>query len=834
MRFRLPDIDNLSFWLGVILSTIFWLIVNALRPIFNQIREVIRARQAENRAKSNSVSVLEEHYRRVVLQKAQRMHMAEALFSLDEIVVPPMLLAPPARIEPGTPLFIEDIVSTTIPYLPAWPELGAIYNTHTLQLSEALSGNSDIVLTGHSGMGKTVALAYLASCLARKDAVPGLPENTLPFLIHVADLDLPIKKDDALAPIIASITEKISVLEAGRIPDLVKNAFTDGRALLLLDGTDELTPDGLKEAVEFIKAVKKSFPKTRMVTTASTEFLDGLVSLNFIPFGIAAWTPSQRQKFLEKWGDLWVRFVSVESWVPNGSDQIDPLLLNGWLMADCAFQTPLEMTLKAWGAYAGDIRGPRTIDALDTHFRRIISTGLPREAPELLALQVVLACEPIFDPRKAREWVKSLEAPDTPPGSEAPDSTKPKGTKKQQAPSLGLISRMADNKLLTQHNNRMRFFHPVFGGYLAGKALVNYKAEALLDQPPWVGKFLAMQYYAACGDATSLVTALLSKVDRPLFRPLFYMARWLPDSPRQAPWRGRVMAKLAELLHQEGQPLGLRGQALAAFVKSGDPSTAVLLRQLLVEPATDLLQLVALGCGAIQDAKAIKELIGLLGNISPMVRRSACLALVNIGTSESLDAVASILLHADEDTRRAAAEALATHAGEGHAMLREGAGMKDDLLIRRACVYGLARVSATWADEIITKMQVEDDQWAVRNAAVEVVENRLHPNPHVPKRLAPPSEAPWLITFASKQGMGISPDKTPTDLLLLAMRSGTEEEKLGALTYLRMMPMEGVFGAFYQAMYSEPGMRESIFQTLTEMASRGVEIPDPAQYGVGV
>jgi hypothetical protein len=192
-------------------------------------------------------------------------------------------------------------------------------------------------------------------------------------------------------------------------------------------------------------------------------------------------------------------------------------------------------------------------------------------------------------------------------------------------------------------------------------------------------------------------------------------------------------------------------------------------------------------------------------------------------------------LHSDEDSRRAAAESLANHPSEGHGMLREGAVMKDDLMVRRAAVYGLARIAAPWADEQLTKMQVEDDQWAVRNAAVEVVENRLHANPHVARRLPPPSESPWLIAFAGKQGMGISPDKTPTDLLLQALKSGTEEERLGSLTYLRMMPTEGVFGALYQAMYGgEAEMREAIFQTISEMAARGVEVPDPAQFGVSL
>ncbi len=82
--------------------------------------------------------------------------------------------------------------------------------------------------------------------------------------------------------------------------------------------------------------------------------------------------------------------------------------------------------------------------------------------------------------------------------------------------------------------------------------------------------------------------------------------------------------------------------------------------------------------------------------------------------------------------------------------------------------------------------------------------------------------------------MGISPDIPPTDLLLTALKSGNHEERLASLAYLRMMPSEGVFGALYQAMYGgEPELREAVFQTLTEMAARGIEVPDPVQFGVG-
>jgi hypothetical protein len=840
MRFRLPPINQFSFWLGFILSAVLWWVGSMIRPAIKQMIENSRAKRAEKKEKAKSVSAIEERYRQTILQYAQGMHLAAPLFALDEIVQVPLLLAPPPRIEPGMPIQNEDIVEAALPYLPAWPELAAYYQAPTLTISEALSGDSDIVLTGQTGMGKTVALAYLASRIARRDPEPGLSQDTLPFLIHAGDLDTPINKENPLNSLIDLVAERAPVLDIPRIPEFVRKAFSEERALLLLDGTDELTPEDLKNAVEFIKLIKRSYPKTRVITTASSEYLDGLVTLNFVPFAIASWSQKQHDNFLRKWSDLWTKYISVEAWA-QGGDRIDPLLLTGWLSSECVHFTPLEMTLNTWGIFAGDIRGSRPVDALEMHLRRLIPDNVPSEALELLAVQIILSGQPIFDPRRAREWVKSFESaePDTPSKAEdqVPEKSKGKKSKPEnnQLPSHGLITSLVNSGLLSQHrNNHTRFSHPIFGGYLAGKGLGNYKPELIIEQPPWIGKYLAMEYLAVTGDALQLTEKLLAEVDRPLARNLLTAARWLRDGSPLAPWREPLMTKLMELIQQEGQPLGLRGQAVAALIQQfNNPSIAVLFRKLLEVDSAEQQQLAAIACGFLKDTKSIEALSRLIGNPNTNVRRAACLALTAIGTHASMDAVADVLLHGDENQCRTAAEALANNPIDGYAMLREGAGLKD-LMVRRASAYGLGRISETWATELLAKMQTEDDQWVVRDAANEAVEEYQRSNLHVPKRLPPPTESPWIIAFAGKLGVGVTPDKPPTDLLLAALKSDSIDERIASLYYLRTMPVEGVFGALYQAMYAgNPELREAVYYTISEMAARGVHVPDPVQYGVG-
>jgi hypothetical protein len=61
-------------------------------------------------------------------------------------------------------------------------------------------------------------------------------------------------------------------------------------------------------------------------------------------------------------------------------------------------------------------------------------------------------------------------------------------------------------------------------------------------------------------------------------------------------------------------------------------------------------------------------------------------------------------------------------------------------------------------------------------------------NPYVPAPLPDPSESPWLLAFAAKQGSSIGIDKTPLDLLLQALSNGLPDERISALTYLRTIP----------------------------------------------
>ena len=843
-------IDPFSFFIGFATASIFWWLVARARPLWTEMRANMK--EQSEVAHTRKTSSVEENHRRITLRRAQGMHLAAPLFALDEIIQEPLLIAPPQIVEPGAPPHFEDVISQTLPYLPTWPEIAAAYHAQTLTLSQALSGNTNIVVIGQPGVGKTVSLAHLASLAAnRSEKLEGL-QNAVPFLVHVADLKLPnTNPKNALTPLIEAASEFAPMFDLGRLPAFFESTFKNGDALLLLDGFDELTPDNQQVITDYLKIIIKNYPKTHIITTGAPEYMDGLIGLGFAPLTLITWSVSQNKQFIERWGELWSQTIAMETWAQTGPEQVDPILLNIWLSADNVNLSPLELTLKAWGAYAGDSLGPHVLEAIATHIRRIAPANTPIAALETLAMQVLLSAQPVFDPRKAREWVKSFEvseettiaaegeSTEQPVEETVVEKTKPlKGKKNEKhvaAPTSGLLGKMASSGLLVSYpNNKMRFAHPVFAGYLAGHALSEYNAEeTLLSQPDWSGKYLAMHYFAARGDASKLVQSLLEFSRMPMHRPLFAAARWLRDAPKNAPWRGKLFGTLAAILQTEGIPLSLRGQAMAAFVVSNDPSTAALFRQLETTLSFELIQLAVLGTGAIRDAKAVQVVEDVMNAPSLPVRRAACMALVAIGTNEALESVAQTLLNGDEDIRRAAGEALANDPNEGHAMLRDGITLSD-ILLRRAVVYGLGRIHEKWATEALQKIQIEDDQWLVRNAATEVLEAVTHANVCAPQKLKAPSESPWLIEFASKHGMGISPGIPATDILLLALKGDDPDTRLAALPYLKFTPNEGVIKQLYDAMYrDDPELREAAYNTLWEIGTSGAKLPHPSQYGFG-
>lgn len=846
---RSIHIDSLSFWLGFIAGTIFWWVARSLRGYWPTLRQYVKDRLEVMRQRR--LSGLDGRLRRDTIRRAQGMHLAWSLFALDEILVEPRFLAPPPRIEPGEDQPPDEILTGTLAYLPDWTEIPVRFGAATIGLEDCLAGGGNIAVTGLPGSGKTVTLACIASRIAAgKFTAPGL-EKAFPIYLHASDLSLTdLVATDPLAPIVDLYTKISPTSLLSQIPGFIRTATKTGPVCFILDGLDELPPAQFQSMVEYIRMVMEAYPGHRWVISASDENHSGLPQLGFMPVSIATWNEAQYSQFVELWSRLWMEIVVPRVLHQDPTQAVSPMLLNNWLLSQNEHRTPLEFTLKVWAAYGGDPRGPRPVDAIETYLHRIAPKEKVRLAIERLAVQMISTGQVTINRGKAGSLVAEFELVinphpdevtdtlpiDLPESKNADPSALPPATPEiTKAASISrILPDLIENGLIVERlNETLGFVHPVLLGYLAGCALQQGgNPAALVSQPSWTGRDLALRYLAGQGRVANLVGGMLQNLEEPLFRNLFVVARWLKGSPQDAPWRGMVMRKLAEVTQRELLPISVRQKALAALVSSNDPGLILLFRQYLSSPSPSLRKLGALGCGILQDQKSVAEICPLIEDEDPRVRYTAILVLSSLGTPSGLEAIVGVLNHGEEDMRRAVAEALARVPSTGHPILKEAAA-SEDILVRRASVFGLIQVNADWANDILERMRIEDGQWVVRSAASQALESAQKANLRIPRPLPHPSQSPWLITYASKQGIGIPPGSEPTDLILDALKKGTEEEKLAALDYLRNKSEESITGAILYAAYTETEtVREAAANALWWIAANGGAIPSPKKFGL--
>jgi HEAT repeat protein len=303
------------------------------------------------------------------------------------------------------------------------------------------------------------------------------------------------------------------------------------------------------------------------------------------------------------------------------------------------------------------------------------------------------------------------------------------------------------------------------------------------------------------------------------------ISRWLQIAPKNRAWRTIILRTLTSTLQKEKETISLAAKIIAAMAFSGDAGVSLYFRQLLKSNHPNLKHLAALGCGILGDKKSIEEISLLIQEQSPASIRSGCLALAAIGDKQSLEILASSLLNGSEEMRRYAAEALANNPKEGQPALREGSSM-DDLLVRRSVVFGLIRVNQPWAIKIVENLQLEDNEWVVRNAAIQAFDELQRKKSNVPTQVPDLTETRWLIDYADRIGTTVAPGKPGEQLVGKALIDGNQDEKLYALDYFRTKCDTNTKELIYSSYSNNTGeIRDYAYYILWLMTLAGINLP---------
>jgi HEAT repeat protein/energy-coupling factor transporter ATP-binding protein EcfA2 len=845
-------IDRLSFWIGFFSGILFaWFIVNLRRVLPRLIRFI---KERIRLAKENLEAGTEIRFRRDVLRHVQKQHLAAPLFSLEEVIIQPFLQVPPIQAHVMSEMVSHDLIQQSMPYLPDWPEFRANFSGPVFTLAEALQKDANILLIGQPGSGKTTALAHLAALIAQKRPETGVISSLLPIPVHASDLNLHKEElSDPLAAILEGLSTYVSPMTMSGLLNFLRPVMRNGECLVMIDGLDELPPEDIDITTKFLDLLLNTYPKIRIVAAAAPDYYGKLTTLELYPVSMAVWTNQQMAAFIHQWGELWERFIKVE-----GIDQVDAYLLENWLSGGDSFTTPLEKTLNVWAAFAGDVLGPDPRDSIEAHLRRM-AVNSPRTLPvmEIIAASAVKELKSVFTIREAEKWIQESGITDrhSPtenlPEDEVSDEEVPDSTETQQDDE----SKKADNKgglrgaliserllsesintglIIEKKNGRLSFYHPVIAAFLAAGGLIRDGGiDSLLEQPEWAGKNLTLQLLSSKIDLNQHALPLLNENHDPILHNQNAAWRCLRYSSKSDRWRSTVLKKLASIVQDPSNATGIRLRAISALASTRDPGVNTFFRQILSHPEPSVRKAGALGCGLVKDHKATAELSILIDDLSSEVGWAAIQGLNAIGTTAAIDEIKNALFTGSDEMRRAAAEALSTHEEAGHSILEHGSQM-DDMLVRKAVVYGLARVNKLWAREILEAMQLEDGQWLVRNAASEALEALSEPDLHIPQPMPILSEAPWLIVFAGKMGIGVAPGKPAFNLVLQALDKGDPLEQLAALDYLKIHASPDAVPGIYEILFGCEGrLEEAAFDTLWSMSSSGIDLPSPVRFGMG-
>ena len=361
---------------------------------------------------------------------------------------------------------------------------------------------------------------------------------------------------------------------------------------------------------------------------------------------------------------------------------------------------------------------------------------------------------------------------------------------------------------------------------MAARHLMSEGTKAIThpSDPAW---FDVSRFYVGLAPAERLIERLL-KIPDDLFLNNFWTAATLLTTAYsdRSPWGEGLTKRLARFFLNPRLPGLFRDRCLEALVQSGESGVRQLFKKAVTNSDPYLRAEAILGLGALGQEEDLSLIEAALDDPNAQVRLAAINAariLSRMGIEQVLDLLIAAMIEAGDEIQRVAVEALADLGSAGQAVLRDGA-QDHDVVVRRGAVYGLAFTAEPWAREILEKLQKEDDEWLVRNAAVEALASLdVADQTDAPFDVTLPlaETEPWLIAWAAEQGEGTGVGKAALDTLMRALNAEELSTREMASETLRRLADPRSIEALRQALRDpEPSVRDAALLALDEISRR--------------
>lgn len=792
----------------------------------------------------------------------QKLHLAGDYASLGDVLIEPRLLAARASHEaPNLQDDLPDDLTYVIPRVYDFPELFANYYLESMHLTDAVAGTPHVAILGNPGTGKTTALVTLGLMALnqvtfetmqsltdqiiaeetkgmsekqrenRQRELAEIQERTaqqikslddgphrevtpitdfFPLFINLGDIDLDLSiygmEVDPAEPVIRAFQQYVSLITGQAAPVLIYQQLARGRALVLIDGYDDLFPTERARIYPWLQSFLAAYGHNRIVMTGPTTGYDPLVHLGFAPTFIQPWSQLQAEQLVQRWVGAWPEIERKKSGKRKVQKSGVDEKITKRLLVDNRNRTPFETTLKILAGLNGEERELGRRGWFERFTRDMLpdqehSPALVREVARLMQDRETL----LKDEQIVEIATKRL-------------------TDEEEKPILNIEQFTKDlfgkGLFVQRAGGTYGFRHPLIRAYYGAESLIN-------DGPQRVGEVATQESWQhsleLAASVLDLSPAIYKKLSAPpdlLFSNLLSIARWIPDTPTDARWRGEILKRLSAALLAPSQFATLRERAAAALVTSRDPNVLTLLRQAIRSSNPQVRRLACLGIGAIGAEEALGDLRPMLVDDDHNVQLSAGLALGAIGTEEALKIMVQGLLQGQEYVRKAVAEALAGVPGEGYAVLRD-AVTDNDMMVRRAAVFGLARIPQNWALESIYRAMLEDSQWYVRSAAEYAFTRVRDPERGGPQAPLKAEQLPWLAEWATSIGQGVPQGDKALQLLVRALQEADTRVKILAAESLgKVGSVSGVKPLYLALTDKSDQVRTAAFEALGNLQLR--------------
>ncbi len=678
----------------------------------------------------------------------------------------------------------------------------------------------------------------------QNEASAGIPllNRLMPVYVHLADID-PRDSEfggevDAAEPLVRAVQRQIGRVAASSVPRNLYNRLNRGQVLLLVDGYDDLPESERPRQAAWLQTLMRDYPDNMYIVAAPAVGYGLLTArLGLTPLILRPFNDHDTNTAAVRWAAAWPRTGGKRSVKPPTEEQVQVARNNN------RTYSPFDLTLKIRATYAADAEAA----GYEGWMRSLLAKFLPPEMPFGVAL-TQLAQTAALQLDEGYVTLKRLQdilhdpvvvnAPADEPSldeiaSNASDKkdkkdkkTAPKEDTSMQAKFLNALVR--GGLLVRYGGGRHLFRHPHLAAYLASLTLKDAPPEQVTE------KALLPVWNAALGFAVlhrpidDVARVRLNAPADVLHHLVLEMAYWLPFAPADAAWRRTYLKQLGTMLIAPAQYPLLRERTAAALVATRDKTAALVFRQAIKSSTPHLRRLACLGLGAMGETTAVQEIVSLFGDEDPNNSLAAALALGALGTNEALEALAQAFASGSEDVRQAAAETFANIPDEGYPVLYD-AIQDEEMMLRRAAVYGLRRVKSPWAVVAIYRAFLEDQQWYVRSAAQLAFEELQYGGALVARNLPAPDGIGWLKDWAAQRGESIPPGEGAVQMLLKALQEGADEVRVYAASNLGQLGLASTAKALYAALYDrQPEVRDAAHRALAELQQQiGKPLPAP-------